>query len=318
MATTTTTNLGLSLAVPGSNEPFDTADVNQNFEAIDSEVGARRSADTAQNSRLTAIEDLTLPTASGANVGVVPSGTAADRDGFWSVPATAADRVALANKGARWFNTEKGYEQQYFCQFDDASASRFNRQVHGWYPAVSLGLVPLKPTSTANTGGTVAVHGGRVNFTGVTTVALNGIFTADFDSYVLQIFSTELAANAQRLRLYAAGVEQAGAGTYAFQSHGMSGTGVAAVLNTGSPNWLLQHNANHELDATVRISFPLRATGRHLFRVESTSIATDGSLMQQSRLDGYHAATVACDGFGISVAAGTITGNVRVFGVNEY
>lgn len=39
MATTTTPNLGLTLAVPGSNEPFDTATVNANFTALDTNAG---------------------------------------------------------------------------------------------------------------------------------------------------------------------------------------------------------------------------------------------------------------------------------------
>jgi len=40
MATTTTPNLNLTLAIPGSNEPFDTNMVNTNFTAIDTWVGA--------------------------------------------------------------------------------------------------------------------------------------------------------------------------------------------------------------------------------------------------------------------------------------
>ena len=51
MATTTTTNLGMTLAVPGSNEPFDTADVNANFEAIDAEVGVDRCVGQARRPR---------------------------------------------------------------------------------------------------------------------------------------------------------------------------------------------------------------------------------------------------------------------------
>ena len=47
-----------------------------------------------------------------ALTGTVGAGTTAQRDVIFPAPATATDRVLLASKPARWFNTDKGYEQQ--------------------------------------------------------------------------------------------------------------------------------------------------------------------------------------------------------------
>lgn len=158
MATTTTPNLSLTLAVPGTNEPFDTDAVNTNFTAIDTFAGVQVAADAAQSNRLDVIEKFTNPQASSATVGVVPSGTTAQRDGFWGTPADAAARVALANKAARWFNTDTnfGFDQRYFAPTSDSATTGYLAQNArgggGWLPAC-----PYERASTMKTSGTVVV-----------------------------------------------------------------------------------------------------------------------------------------------------------------
>ena len=65
MSYTTTTRLGLKKAVPGSNQPFETAVINTNWDSIDadlvsaaSRLTAIESLNTSEESRLTAIETL--------------------------------------------------------------------------------------------------------------------------------------------------------------------------------------------------------------------------------------------------------------------
>lgn len=150
MATTTTPNLSLTLAVPGTNEPFDVPDVNANFTAIDTEVGSLRATNTTQNNRLTNIEDLTLPTATTPNVGVIPVGTAAERDGFWgAAPGTLAGRVALQNKAPRWVLQEANVlaEQIYLAEYDAATNPRGAVSGAGWYVTTEY----LTPTANRRT-----------------------------------------------------------------------------------------------------------------------------------------------------------------------
>lgn len=68
---------------------------------------------------------------------VITSGPGTLRDLIWGVPSTASARVALANQGVRWFNTDtgKGYEERYYSAIADASARLENSaKVGGWFP----------------------------------------------------------------------------------------------------------------------------------------------------------------------------------------
>jgi len=119
--------LGLVLPDPGTAQAFSTAVQNGWFSTIDTAIGADRS-------RLTSIEALTL--AGGANPGLVPKGTTAQRNAHWGTPGSAAARVALANMGARWFNMDLGYEEEYFSGTADAGASPLvSSPSPGWYPS---------------------------------------------------------------------------------------------------------------------------------------------------------------------------------------
>lgn len=196
-----TPTLGLVLPDPGTNQPFSTAVQNGWFSSIDTAVGADRA-------RLAVIEDVTLPSAVNSNVGVVPAGTTAERDLFWGVPGSAAARVALAAKGARWFNTEKGYEQQYFAQFDDAGAGAFTRTTHGWKPAAHLSQVPIpiQPATVASTG-TVSKRGNSIVVTAnAVSIDVDNIFTDDFEDYLIRVVGNVPVVGGVILQLRAAGV----------------------------------------------------------------------------------------------------------------
>lgn len=65
MAYTTTTRLGLKKAVPGSNQAFETAEVNTNWDLVDAEavaadarLDAIEGINTTQNGRLDAVESV--------------------------------------------------------------------------------------------------------------------------------------------------------------------------------------------------------------------------------------------------------------------
>ena len=122
------------------------------------------------------------------------SGTTAERDAVWGVPANATARVALAEERPRWFNTDKGWDEQYFAQYDDAGATVYNSAgTHGWKV---LGRPLLHPTAVVAVGGTASDHGQfiRVN-SGVTGVLLQGIVTPDFEDYEIIMRLTDNADN---------------------------------------------------------------------------------------------------------------------------
>lgn len=77
-------------------------------------------------------------------------GTTAERDAIYGVPATTAERVALANRGISWFNTDLGWEESYYAPTGSAGLTApglVAAAAAGWYPT---GLGPfqrLQPTA---------------------------------------------------------------------------------------------------------------------------------------------------------------------------
>lgn len=68
---------------------------------------------------------------------VPTSGTAAERNARFGVPATDAERVALANQKPIWFNTEDGWEESYYAPQGLAGLTAralVAGTPAGWYP----------------------------------------------------------------------------------------------------------------------------------------------------------------------------------------
>lgn len=77
-----------------------------------------------------------------SSTGQMGKGTSAQRDGFYGVPATDAQKVALANSVPIWFNTEKGWEESYYAPSSIGTLtvnSLLSDQPPGWYPTGSNG-----------------------------------------------------------------------------------------------------------------------------------------------------------------------------------
>lgn len=316
MATTTTPNLSLTLAVPGTNEPFDVPDVNANFTAIDTEVGSLRATNTTQNNRLTNIEDLTLPTATTPNIGVVPSGTTAERDGFWGSPSDAATRVALANKYARWFNTDKGWEEQYFAKFDDAGVATATpvKDNFGWGPSLGTGRVLISRFTLAKVGtpGTVTKKGAKVEFDTAEGFTVDGCFTSDFDRYELELTSTGgSTTSVLNMQFRAAGVTDSTSNySYSFREI-VPGTAESAIGPTTQMEISRAFVSGFILKSTV--ANPTNAARKtqmlnHMFDTD-TKTRIGGSQLNLNK---------AVDGFYLDFSGtATFTGDLRIYGVTS-
>jgi hypothetical protein len=189
VATQITPYLHLTEAIPGSNEPFSTAVVNANWDAIDTFA-------SNTNTRVGSLETWRTTVTPNLATGLIPSGTAAERDTYWGVPGTALEKVTLANKGARWFNTDKGYMERFYTAVEDPAVtvgykSWMARATAGWKPE-GEGLIPINlPTPTlVPTGATlVQVNGNTLsigNASNVTKISFDGVFTDDFNTYVME------------------------------------------------------------------------------------------------------------------------------------
>lgn len=67
----------------------------------------------------------------------VGHGTSAQRDAFFGVPTTNAERVALANREPVWFNTDFGWEESYYADSALAGLTTLGLvagTASAWYP----------------------------------------------------------------------------------------------------------------------------------------------------------------------------------------
>lgn len=83
---------------------------------------------------------------------LIPAGTTAQRDAFWGAPTIDSARAALANKGARWFNTTLGWEEAYYAPTGLSGLTAkglVTGTVADWYPTPGNGpMLRMKPGST--------------------------------------------------------------------------------------------------------------------------------------------------------------------------
>ena len=71
------------------------------------------------------------------STGQMGKGTSAQRDGFYGIPTTDAQRVALANSVPVWFNTEMGWEESYYAVSTLSGLTvrgLLSNVASGWYP----------------------------------------------------------------------------------------------------------------------------------------------------------------------------------------
>lgn len=247
--------------------------------------------------------------------GGIPVGNTALRDLLWPTPATAPARVALSNTVPRFFNTDKGYEQQYFAQFDDAGVGTAPaRETHGWGPARSGALHLLDRYTVSSAGGTVTKKGALITFSGTNTVNIDGVLTSDFDDYLVQVDIDSASADfTGRLRFRNGGVTDVSA-SYVWSYHGVTGGGAfdGGGNGGGDVNGISIGRATSVGGSRMEllIAQAKSTTRRTLVMGQSFDSANFAS----QRHGGY-TAMGAKDGFDINTGgATTMAGRIRVFG----
>lgn len=183
--------------------------------------------------------------------------------------------------------------------------------------AAGDGLVSMKPTSIAHSGTSAVINAdGGVDFTAVTSLSLNGVFTSDHDNYVIVIRHSSSGSPSLDLRFRVSGSDASGA-NYTRQVLQANGSTASApgrfsgetVIRVG-----ISSSAQRSGD-TIHVYGPAlaqpTATRNVNVRGQSDAFIQD--------IAGTHSLSTAYDGFTILPDAGTasITGNVHVFGYEE-
>jgi len=113
------------------------------------------------------------------------------------------------------------------------------------------GLILLTPTSIAYTGTSASISAnGSVEFSACTTVSLNGVFSADYDNYMIVMRWQQFVTDATTtFRLRNLGVDDSTANSYVRQYLQADSTTVGAGRGTANLTWftnsgIAQRNGN--------------------------------------------------------------------------
>ena len=177
------------------------------------------------------------------------------------------------------------------------------------------GLVVMTPTSVATTGAsstaTINVDG-SVTFGLCETLSLNGVFTSDYDNYMVTMrLNSAAGTNIQgRLRKGSTDVTTG----YVFQTLTASSTSVSGARYSAT-SWDIA-----DVYATQRAGATIYFYGPYLFQPTAFRTLGANDYISAAIFEhaGTHSASSSCDGFTFNPnSATTFTGLVTVFGFNQ-
>jgi len=187
-----------------------------------------------------------------------------------------------------------------------------------WVSTEELGgMVLLTPTSIAYTGGgsetaTIGANG-SVEFTSCTSLSLNGVFSADYDNYMIscRLGSTATSSDGVFAKLRASGVDAST--NYVRQYIVASSTTVAANRLSAQTSTVFSDTRN-----TLKEGFTVYMYGPFLTQPtagRSNTVVSDGN----ARFTDYawtHSTSASYDGFSAFLSSGNyMSGLVSVYGL---
>ena len=182
--------------------------------------------------------------------------------------------------------------------------------------AAGDGLVSMKPTSIAHSGTSASINAdGGVDFTAVTSLSLNGVFTSEMDNYLILLFGLGTADTGTNFRLRVAGTDADGSSDYVYQY--LLATGSATP--SGARDSAQTFGRIGNLMTTQRSGITVHMYGPALAQATAwRSVTVDG--LSSARIQDFantHDLATAYDGFTIYPNSGNFTGNIHVFGYEE-
>jgi len=181
------------------------------------------------------------------------------------------------------------------------------------------GMVLLTPTSIAYTGTSASIGAnGSVEFTAVTSLSLNGVFSADYDNYMVVMRMEHNATTASsyegvRARLRTSGTDNSTASSYTNQFLNAASTTVSgsrASYDFGSAG-IAAWNANKHNGVQLSLFGP------YLTQPTAARTTTISAYLGAEIYDAAwtHNQSVSYDGLTMYVTAVSFTGLVSVYGM---
>jgi hypothetical protein len=177
------------------------------------------------------------------------------------------------------------------------------------------GLILLTPTSIAYTGTSASISAnGSVLFSACTVLSLNGVFSADYDNYMVVMRETATIDQVFQVRLRASGTDASDSG-HTHQLLLAGSTTVSAQRDTGQTAFRIANTAN-----VLRQGHILNFYGPHLAQptaLRSVSVwARDSAWIYD--VAQTHSVSSSYDGFSLLPnPAGNITGRIAVYGMRK-
>ena len=176
-------------------------------------------------------------------------------------------------------------------------------------------MVLVKPTSITHSGTSATLGAnGQVTFTAVTSLSLNGVFSADFDNYVMSIRSNDSSGQVNILaRLRASGVD-ADAANYTRQYLFVTSTSAAPARQTSQTYLFVGGSDNEQMSGDhVHIYGPALAQPTATRNVNITGQL--GAYIQENACT--HSLSTSYDGITLFGGVNSLTGALTVYGVRS-
>ena len=174
------------------------------------------------------------------------------------------------------------------------------------YADTAAGLQLISPTSIANSGGSASSSNGTTTFTGVSSISLNGVFSATYENYVIVAALTASGGANSYLRMRASGSDTTS--NYQSRMGHLSATyGTSVTTNAFYIGDLRAAQGGFE----AKVFSPNKTLNT---AVLSHNVDPNGGSIKADLQSGYLNDTISYDGFTFYPNAGTITGSIRVYG----
>ena len=186
-----------------------------------------------------------------------------------------------------------------------------------WVSVEELGgMVLLTPSSIAYSGTSATIGAnGSVEFSACTSLSLNGVFTGDYDNYMVAVRHVDSTYNAAFLtRLVLSGTPASGS-DYTYQRLDVANTTVAGSRSTSQTSGRVSSVSN-----ALNNGFVVNVYGPFLAQptaYRSVTVENGGSPGVVGILDyaGTHSLSTSYDGYQFVAGSGTISGLVSVYGL---
>lgn len=198
----------------------------------------------------------------------------------------------------------------------NATAVLEKRLDSDWPTASPYATNIITPTSIVSTGtGNSSSIGanGSVTFSTCATLSLNGVFTADYDNYMVTFRSTESVSNGYRLNMRVGGTDNTTASSYVYQMLSADGSTISGARSTQTYTNITIGSSTLRTGTNLYLYGPFLAqptAGRSTTMSPSSNAAIYDYVFTHNQSTSY-------DGFTITSSSGNISGVISVYGLGN-